>query len=235
MNFKKRLKYFLPIIILLILTPFLSKLDLIIAHQFFQPAAGSGGLFQENFITHTLYKFGMMPAFLISGVAGLYFLLSHFYLSLKKWRAPSICIILNLLLGPGLIINILFKGFWGRPRPIQLALFGGGQDFRPFYLPNFSEQASYFKSFPSGHCTMGFFFFALCFIAMRLKNKPLFYIAVFITLVLGLLLTYTRIAQGGHFFSDTLWAAGLMWYITLGIDWFVYDYLIKKKEQYFTS
>ena len=39
-----------------------------------------------------------------------------------------------------------------------------------------------------------------------------------LAIVLGLLLGYTRIAQGGHFFTDVLFTALIMWYAALIFD-----------------
>ena len=234
MNINTQLKWFLPIVLLLLISPFTPQLDLVISNYFYQPEIGTRGYFENSFITNWLYRFGLLPAWIISVAAGGFVCLSHFMGYCKKLRAPALCLIVDFIVGPGIITNLLLKNFWGRPRPIQIDLFGGAQEFRPFYSPHFHEHAAYFKSFPSGHCTMGFFFFALCLIANRLGNRTFFIASVLFTSVLGLLLTYARIAQGGHFFSDTLWAAGIMWYITIGIDWLVYEYLMTKKRAYFS-
>jgi hypothetical protein len=37
----------------------------------------------------------------------------------------------TLAIGPGLIVNGVLKSFWGRPRPIQVDLFGGTAPFEP--------------------------------------------------------------------------------------------------------
>ena len=40
---------------------------------------------------------------------------------------------------------------------------------------------------------------------------------------LGILLSMARIVQGGHFISDVLFAALLMWETAYFVDWLVFD------------
>ena len=72
-----------------------------------------------------------------------------------------------MVVGAGFIVHTALKDHWGRPRPKQIIAFGGEQTFRPFYSPNFFHQPEPSKSFPCGHCTMGFYFFAVAFALRR--------------------------------------------------------------------
>jgi lipid A 4'-phosphatase len=104
-------------------------------------------------------------------------------------------LLLVLAIGPGLIVNDLFKEHWGRARPAQTVIFGGQKEFTPAYV--ISDQGGY--SFSSGHTAGAFFLVALALLARR--NRAFWMSLAF---VYGILVSYVRIAAGGHFFSDTV-------------------------------
>lgn len=216
---KERLKWFLPIGLFILITPFTPNIDLYISSLFYHPNPYTRGTFTSNAFTQLFYRYGMIPAFILFAMSLITIVSSYYYPKLLKWRLPSIFFITTFAIGPGLIVHLLFKGFWGRPRPIQITKFGGFQHFIPYYAPNFGAQAKYLKSFPSGHCTMGFIFFALYFIGKRMGKRWLSYLGIFLTVSLGASLSYARIASGGHFFSDVLGAAIIIWYCALLFDW----------------
>ena len=39
------------------------------------------------------------------------------------------------MLGPGLLVNLTLKNHWGRPRPIEVAQFGGDKQFVAWWDP----------------------------------------------------------------------------------------------------
>jgi lipid A 4'-phosphatase len=45
----------------------------------------------------------------------------------------AVFLIATLALGPGLLVNVLLKEYWGRPRPIDVTEFGGQQQFVPWW------------------------------------------------------------------------------------------------------
>src|SRR5271170_7939328 len=55
------------------------------------------------------------------------------------WRAAAFGLV-ALAVGPGLIVNVLFKDHWGRARPAQIEAFGGTGRFTPAFVP--SDQCS---------------------------------------------------------------------------------------------
>eukprot|EP00903_Cladosiphon_okamuranus_P004227 g4225.t1 len=63
---------------------------------------------------------------------------------------------------------------------------------------------------------MGFFFFAVA-LALPAAWKWRRYAVGGFGLVLGAALGFARIAQGGHFLSDVIWAAAVMWFVSLGL------------------
>lgn len=219
----KNPEWVLPLIVVLLLTPFFSHLDLAITGFFY--SIGNDPV--EHFVSHPildyLYLYGPYPAQMTAGIASLILVLSYIRKSLTKWRAPALTLILTLSMGAGFITHLALKDQWGRPRPKQVKEFGGSQNFRPFYQPNFFKQPMPSRSFPCGHCTTGFFFFALALIGKRMKNNTLKRIGFTLAWSLGIALSVARIAQGGHFFSDTVFSAAIMWYTALIMDWLVYS------------
>ncbi len=122
-------------------------------------------------------------------------------------RRLSLCALLCLALGPGLIVNAGLKEHWGRPRPRQIVEFGGTERYVPPGWFNLSESG---KSFPSGHASVGFAFFVF-YLMFRHKNRHLAMFFLFFSVFAGSILGYARLAAGGHFLSDILWSMFLSW------------------------
>ena len=152
---------------------------------------------------------------------------SCFISSWKRLSAPTLVMALTLLIGSGIIVHVILKDHWGRPRPKQIVQFGGQQQYRPYYLPDLFTKKEPSKSFPCGHCSTGFYFFCLAFIGWKEKMPYLLWGGLFFALLLGGLLSVARIAQGGHFFSDVLVSALIMWFTAAWCTSFVYG---KKKS-----
>lgn len=199
--------WLLPLLCLLLITPWISQWDLQISNYFYMPGKGFSQL--PHF--HWIFTYGPWPGLTLSIGSFALFLLSYGMTSLKRWRNPALLLTLTMAIGSGLIVHVLLKDHWGRPRPKQIEQFGGKQQFRPYYRPNFFEQKEPAKSFPCGHCSTGFYFFALALIAKRSGNKRLFYSTLLLALLLGAGLSLARIAQGGHFLSDVLISGLIMW------------------------
>lgn len=104
-------------------------------------------------------------------------------------------ILLVLAIGPGLIVNATFKDHWGRPRPGQITQFGGTEKFSPAFVITDQKGAS----FSCGHNSGAFFLLALALLATRRRKFWLSLVFVY-----GILISFVRIAEGGHFFSDTV-------------------------------
>jgi len=121
-------------------------------------------------------------------------------------RRIAVYLLLVMLVGPGLLVNTVFKDHWGRARPSQVTEFGGGKQFTRAAIP--ADQCPKNCSFPSGHASVGFYFLALAFVLPRRR-------ALWLTIGtgLGLGIGLVRIIQGGHFLSDVLFA-GIVVYLT---------------------
>lgn len=103
---------------------------------------------------------------------------------------------LVLILGAGLIVNVILKDNFGRARPRDIQEFGGSKHFTPAFVV--SRECATNCSFSSGDGAAGFFSLALV-IALR-RKRALFAAAV----GLGCLVSLSRVASGAHFFSDTV-------------------------------
>jgi lipid A 4'-phosphatase len=127
--------------------------------------------------------------------------------------SPKNCafVLICFILAPTLFVNAGLKNHWGRARPYQVKEFGGDKQFTPAWV--ISNQCQKNCSFTSGETANIFCYLALLFFVQRKKW-------VFATvMMIGLLISFERIAQGEHFFSDTLLSA-LLDYL---IIWLVYN------------
>lgn len=142
--------------------------------------------------------------FITTGIALLWIGLLIFNVVAKKeffglGRRKLAYLIVALALGPGLVVNVIFKDQWGRARPHHVTEFGGNRIFTPPFI--ISDQCDKNCSFVSGDPSVGFYFFALAF-AMP-NRKKLFQGTA---LGLGGLFGAVRIMQGGHFLSDVIFS-----------------------------
>lgn len=121
-------------------------------------------------------------------------------------RASQIWFLLaSLALGPGLIVNGILKSFWGRPRPIQVDLFGGSAPFETAWRISGACQSN--CSFVSGEAASAFWLLGLALLLPPRHRADVAGAIAPLTVALSL----NRIAFGGHFPSDVL----ISWAITL--------------------
>ncbi len=118
-----------------------------------------------------------------------------------KQIAYLICV---LALGPGLMVNVIFKNHWGRARPDQIDAFGGSKRFTlPFEI---SSECDRNCAFVSGHASVGFYGAAA---ALLMGPGQMYGIAA--SIFLGMLIGMVRIIQGGHFLSDVVFSFFLVY------------------------
>lgn len=111
-----------------------------------------------------------------------------------------------LLAGPGLIVNVGLKDHFGRPRPRDVAEFGGASQFTPAF--RIGHQCDRNCSFASGDAAAAFFALTL---ARALSRRRVVMAAA---VGFGAVISLSRIAVGAHFFSDTVVSFGVMWILT---------------------
>lgn len=211
---RKHMKTELTFILVLIVFAFIlfwdSTLDFWAARQFFHPENIQDRWFEQN---EPLWNFFYHAAPWLTGILLLgslfVLILSQFKTQYKKIRIYAVYVFLVVALGPGLVVNSVFKPYWGRPRPREVTEFSGKYQYRPFYIPEVGAQG---KSFPCGHCSIAFSFGLFWFIFRR-KNKLIAWSALIGSTGFGALMGMGRIAAGGHFFSDVVWAGIFSWIV----------------------
>jgi membrane-associated PAP2 superfamily phosphatase len=163
-----------------------------------------GGFPREN---DALWRFFYHAAPVLVGVLALAGLVMSFAgvfnPRLLYLRPMGLYLILTVGLGPGLFVNALGKEYAGRPRPRQVLEPGSQLTYlAPFQFGKPGQG----KSFPCGHCSVGFSFAAL-WLLLRRRNLWLGRAALVGGLTLGMVMGVGRMAAGAHFFSDVLWAS----------------------------
>ena len=155
---------------------------------------------------HLLYLLDRWPSIMLGSAGLTAALIGCIYKQRRSWIRPGFFLVILLALGPGLIVNSIFKEYWGRPRPREVVQFGGTKEFLHPWQKGVAHKG---RSFPSGHSSAAFYLTAPFFLFRR--NKPrtaAFWMAG--GLLFGILMSIARITQGGHFLSDTLWSWGMV-------------------------
>lgn len=133
-------------------------------------------------------------------------------------RKALLFITASTILGPGLLANTVLKDHWGRARPSQIQAFGGPHHFTPAPLP--AEECARNCSFVSGHAALAFSLVAFAFL---LPSGPPRRRAIAASLALGGVVGLVRIAQGGHFLSDVVYAGLLVLGTTALLHWWIVE------------
>jgi len=206
----------LPLLLWMVFTPWSGELDLKTSHAFY-----NDGAFTSNPFWSWLYFYGLLPAWITVFIAILGFIFS-FKKKYRSWRTPALYLLLTFAIGSGLIIHAALKDHWGRPRPRQVTEFGGLQPYRPYYEPNIDKLSEPSKSFPCGHASLGYYFFAFVFLGSIYRSRLIYWLGFALAGSLGISLSIARIAQGGHFLSDTIASALIMWLVSWGIAYWLF-------------
>jgi lipid A 4'-phosphatase len=113
----------------------------------------------------------------------------------------------TLAVGPGLITNTLLKDHWGRARPIDVTEFGGTSRFTPWWDPrgDCPNNCSFIAGEPAGA------FWTMAPAALAPPQWRL--LAYGGALAFGIAVGVLRIAGGGHFFTDVVFAGVFMFLV----------------------
>ena len=208
----------LGVVALLGTVPFwVTDLDLRAAALFYHPELDNPWYQAEE----PLWSFLYIAPPLLTGLVMLGGLLvlagGNLWSGLRRLRLYAILVIAAALLGPGLVVNGVFKDNWGRPRPNQVEALGGTKDYLP---PLMVGERGKGKSFPCGHSSVGYML-GVFFLIWRRSRPRLAWVALAGAIVLGTLIGVGRMTAGDHFLSDVIWSAVFAYGIALVLYYWV--------------
>jgi lipid A 4'-phosphatase len=126
-------------------------------------------------------------------------------------------LVATVVLAPLITANVILKDNWARPRPREVAAFGGPERFVPWWDPRGACRAN--CSFVAGEVSGAFWTIAPAALTPP-RWRPLAYGAA---IAFGTMAGLLRMAFGGHFFSDVVFAG----VITFVIVWLVHGVLYR--------
>jgi len=190
-------------------------IDLWFSGLFYSAAAGFH--LRDAWWVRLLYEMVHPLAALL--VLGLLALLVHNLLRRRAagpFTTRAVLLLLAVLaIGPGLVVNGVFKDHWGRARPRDVVEFGGTKSFTPAFV--ISDQCERNCSFVSGHASLPFALAALGFVLRRRRRAIYAGAAVF-----GGLVGFGRILQGAHFLSDVIFSAVFVFAVAYLLAYYVF-------------
>ncbi len=216
---RKALDFGLPLLVLLLATAAIAATDADLNLSALYYRSGGWPVGDLPF-WHFLYRLNRIPVFAM-GISGLVLALyGCVNPGWRQWRRHGAFLAIVAMLGPGLLVNNVFKEYWGRPRPREIVQFGGTKQFLQPWQPGTPHNG---RSFPSGHSAAAFYMIAPYF-PLRRRRPRLALAWLGGGLAFGVVMSMARITQGGHFFSDTIWAWGMVHltavslYYLMGLD-----------------
>jgi len=127
----------------------------------------------------------------------------------------SLFLMATLALSAGVLVNLILKDHWGRPRPVMVDLFGGTAPYVAVW--QISDYCPRNCSFVSGEASTAIWLVGLAVVVPARWRMT----TVVATVVYAAFASVDRIAFGGHFLSDVL----LAWCLTLLVMALVYRLL----------
>ena len=204
--------FFFFFVLFFILFP---KFDIFFSKLFF---------FEEKFISDKYIFIRSLRSFLkdlmiVISIVSLLLIIVNIFFKMKKktfLKPRTKLILIGFIVGPvigcGLIANFYFKDNWGRARPINIQEFGGEKIYtQPFII---SDQCERNCSWISGEASAAFSFIT----GTIILKSPIFFL---LNIIFGIIVSFCRIAMGGHFLSDNIFAMIFMIYLAI-----IYKYLV---------
>jgi lipid A 4'-phosphatase len=186
-----------------------TSLDLRLEHYFY--SAEKGWMLQYQPFWDFIYRFGIFPGYLLAFAGLIMISVSYWNSKYIQFRKASLVLVFTIVVGPGILVNLVLKDHTGRPRPREITEFGGTETYLCVCEKGRTNEG---KSFPCGHCSMGFYM-AIPYLFFRKRKKILALTFLATGLAYGILIGIARMMAGGHFASDVVWAGGLTWGVAL--------------------
>ncbi len=115
------------------------ELDMRIARPFYAIADANHNMFAWRLSPQLMLAHNIaLRAGLVLVAPAVIALVGKLILPRRKMLIPgraTLFLIVTMALGPGLLVNVALKDYWGRPRPIDVAQFGGQQHFVAWWDP----------------------------------------------------------------------------------------------------
>ena len=202
-----RFPIIIPMIALLIVTGLLelTGLDLAISSLFYDVQTESWPLSDAE-PWQSIDEYFVFPGVILGGIATISGLVACIRWQWNDRARAAVLLTWVLIIGPGLLVNASLKPFFSRPRPREVTELGGPKIYQPAF--GFGDQIHHNSSFPSGHASIGFFLIAPAF-ACRKRAWRIGLLSA--GLCYGSLMSISRIVQGGHYLSDTIWSLGILY------------------------
>ena len=186
-----------------------SGIDLWVSSLFYKPELGFwlDDLWFNRFIHATFAKIHLL--WLVLLIAGAIY---YWKKGVKSRQKAFVFLIVTMVVGPGLFVNVFVKdNSVGRARPVQIEEFGGENRFTPAFI--YSGACKKNCSFVSGHSAIGFYAIVLGWV---FTSRRWFWGGV----GLGAIISLSRMMEGAHFLSDTVFAFWAVYFCTLILGYF---------------
>lgn len=132
---------------------------------------------------------------------------------LRARRAAIGFLVAAALAGPVLLVDIALKDHSGRTRPVNTTVFGGERQFTPAFIP--ADQCRKNCSFVSGHVATASFLMAFGWLGAPAARRRW----LLAGLAAGAAFGFIRMAPGGHFLSDVIFAWFAVYFSLWGTEW----------------
>jgi membrane-associated phospholipid phosphatase len=125
--------------------------------------------------------------------------------SRRSFVPPSVSLFLlsSLAVATGILVNLVLKDHWGRPRPRSVVDFGGDLPYVEVW--HITRYCARNCSFVAGEASSALWLTALALVVPRPWRWPV----LIVTGIYAVALSLNRIAFGGHFLSDVLLSWGI--------------------------
>ncbi len=197
-----------------------TSVDLSIARLFFDPVAHRFPAASNPTVT-LLRERGFVAIVTCAGFVAA--ALVTRFLPQRRLNVPAraaIFLVTTLALGPGLLVNVVFKDHWHRPRPVQVTEFGGNKSYVDWWNPGGTCDRN--CSFASGEASSAAWMFGPAMLAPPPWRPAALAAAAIFTAAVSL----SRMAVGAHFFTDVLFGA----LISILVVWAMHALIMRRRS-----